>query len=505
MSGGFAISLLEQAVSHRQHGRLQASETICRKIIGKNPDSQQALQLLGALLLETGRAREAEEVLRRCAAANETSAEVLHNLALSCAAQGEIHEATHLFARAIVLRADYTSAYYNLALALQSSNEPDKAAAVYERVVAMEPNHAEAWNNLGILHHAKGELKEAAEQYRRAIAANPKVESAGANLASALRSLGDREGAKTAFDEVLARNPRDPLANYVLAQIDYRALDVTHSMEKLVMALDEIIEKPHWLNQVAPGTRHVPHYDMARYRHAFEVITERLAAAKIEFSLLCGTLLGAIRGGDFMNHDKDMDFGIEASVTPAMLDAALSVDSRFRRITDLSEDNILPAYRFEGYAAIDFFRLYREDNALWYGLKWQGHLVQWRHQPFGFRDFTFLGIPAKIPDDGERYLRECYGENWRVPDPYFGTWGSPNIVGGFPPICRCIAYANIFKASWSGDRPRALRYCEQALELDPDDKRVAALYDVLRLHSSRLVAPQRSVLETLDDPFDNLA
>lgn len=500
----FAISFLEQAVIHRQQGRLQASETVCREIIANDSQNQQALRLLGALLLETGRPKEAEDVLRGCAAADETSAEVLHNLALSRAAQGYFEEAAHLFARAIVLRADYTSAYYNLALALQSSGETEKAASVYQRVVAMEPNHAEAWNNLGILQHAKGALKEACDHYKRAIAANPQVESAGANLASALRSLGDREGAKAAFDDVLARNPRDPLANYVLAQIDYLAGDATHSTEKLILALDEMIENPRWLGHAAPVVGHVPHFDIARYRQAFEAVVERLAAAKIDFSLLCGTLLGAIRDGDFIRHDKDMDFGIEASITPAMLDAALSADPRFSRITDLSEDNVLPSYWFDDYSAIDFFRLYRENDTLWYGLKWRGNLVQWRHQPFGYRAFTFLGVPVKIPDDPERYLRECYGENWRVPDPYFAAWASPNIVGGYPPVCRCIAYANIFKASWSGDRTRALRYCEQALELDPDQTRVAALHALLRSHSSRLTGPQRSLLETLDDPFDNL-
>jgi Flp pilus assembly protein TadD len=496
--------LLEKAVVHRRQGRLQASETICRAIIADDPDNQQALQLLGALFLETGRPHEAESVLRKCAAADESSAEVLHNLALSRAAQGELHEAAHLFARAIVLRPDYPSAYYNLALALQAQGEADKAAAVYRRVVALEPNHAEAWNNLGILSHAKGELKEACEHYKRARAANPDVESAGTNLASALRALGDHEGAKAVFDGVLARNPRDPLAHYVLAQIDYIAGDVAHSTEKLALALDALVEKPRWLGHAAPGVRQVPHYDMTRYRQTFEAVVERLNAAKIDFSLLCGTLLGAIRDGDFIRHDKDMDFGIEAAVTPAMIDAALSPDPRFRRTGSLADDNILPSYYFEEYAAIDFFRLYREEDFLWYGLYWGGILVQWRHRAFGYREFTFLGLPVKIPDDSERYLRECYGENWRTPDPYFATWASPNTVGGFPPVCRCLAYANIFKASWSGDRDRALRYCEQALVLDPQDKRVAALRDMLRAQSSRFGSAQRSVLEALDDPFDNL-
>lgn len=76
-----------------------------------------------------------------------------------------------------------------------------------------------------------------------------------------------------------------------------------------------------------------------------------------------------------------------------------------------------------------------------YGLHWRGHLVQWRHQPFGYRDFTFLRLPVKISSDSECYLRECYGKNWRESAPYFVEWTSPNMVGGFPPAVlplRCL-------------------------------------------------------------------
>jgi tetratricopeptide (TPR) repeat protein len=494
---------LEQALDERRLGRRDASEATCRAILAAEPGEPRALGLLGALLLEAGRAGEAEDVLRRRLSAGDPTAETLHNLALARAAQGQFGEAAVYFSRAIVQRPGYVSAYYNLALALQAEGEADKAAAVFQRVLELEPDHAQAWNNLGILHHGKGELAEAKDCYRRALAADPEVQTTRANLAGVLRSLGDRDGARAVFDEALAHNPRDPLAHYILAQLDYIQGDVDAATKKLAVALGELIGTTGWLVHAVAGARRIPRYNMARYRECVAAVLNATSAAGIEACLLCGTLLGAIRDGDVIGFDKDTDFGIDASVTPAMLDLALSKDERFRRVGSLADDEILPCYFFEG-VPVDFFRLYREGETLWYGMRWRGHLIQFRHRNFGLRDFPFLGLPARIPDDSERYLVEVYGEAWREPDPYFAAWASPNIVGGFPSVCRCVAYANIFKAAWSGAGARASRYCEQALMLDPGDQLVADLLQVLSTHASRLAAPQGTFLDVPDDPFDQL-
>lgn len=500
--GAGPITSIQQALEDRRLGRREASEAACRAIIETEPDHAQALQLLGALLLEAGRAREAEDVLRQSLARDDASADVLHNLGLARAIQGDFHGAAGLFARAIVQRPRYVSAYYNLALALQVDGEADKAAAVYQRVIALEPGHAPAWNNLGILHHGKGELDEARDAYQRALAANPEVETTRANLASIFRSLGDPARAKALFEEALEHDPRDPLAHYILAQLDYIQGDVGHAIEKLAVALDELIARRGWLAHAAAGSRWILHYPIEEYREALATAVELTSAAGIEVCLLCGTLLGAIRDGDFMAHDKDIDLGMDASVTPAMLDAALSKDPRFRRYAGLEDDNVLPCYFFKRIP-IDFFRLYREAGELWYGLRWRGHLVQWRHSDFALRDFTFLGVQTRVPEDSERHLREVFGEGWRTPDPYFAAWASPNIVGGLPPVCRCLAYANIFKAAWSGGAVRALRYCEQALALDPGDARISRLRELLISHASQLSAPSPGAcLQMPDDPFD---
>ncbi len=500
LAAGAPISSIHEALAERRAPRHGAGEAICRCILADEPENLPALRLLGALLLEAGRPGEAEFVLRQCLARDGSAADTLHNLGLARAATGDFREAAYLFARTARQQPDYVSACYNLALALQADGDADRAATVYERVIALQPDHARAWNNLGILHHGRNELEAACRCYRRALQADPAIETTRANLASALRALGDAAAAAALFDDALRRDPQDPLAHDILAQTDYLAGDMERATGKLCVALHALITRGGWLTHAAAGSRAIPLIDSESYREALVAVLELTSTAGFEVCLLCGTLLGAIRDGDIIRHDKDIDFGIDSSVTPAMLDAVLSKDDRFRRMTSLADETVLPWYASKNIA-LDFFRLFREDDSLWYGLVWHGHLVRYRHRNFHLRDFTFLGVATRIPADSERYLVEAYGEGWRTPDPYFAAWASPNIEGGFPPVCRCLAYANIFKAAWTGDAARARRSCEQALALDAGDTRVAALRDILTTHAARLTMPQGSFLPAAGDPF----
>jgi Flp pilus assembly protein TadD len=500
------MTMIEQAIAARQQGHFEAAEKACRAIVMDQPDNCPALNLLGVLLLETGRPAEAESVVRKSLELEPDSHAALHNLGLALGATGRPEQALHYFARAIVYRPDFVDAYYNLGLALQTCDRAEEAAAVYGRAIQIKPDHAHALNNLALLHHVAGRSMEAIALYRRALAADPDIETTRANLAGVLFASGEKDEAAAIFREALTRNPRDPLANYSLAQVDFQAQDIVASTQKLVAALEGLRGNDGWLRHVSPSASQIPTYDTARYREALGSVMQLLADAGLEACLFGGTLLGALRDGDFIAFDKDMDFAIDASVTPAQLAAALSRDLRFRRTTGLADDAVLDCYFFNDNVAIDFFRLYPEEETIWCGLHWRGQLVKWRHRRFGLKDHSFLGVPTKIPEDPEFFLVEVYGDDWRTPNPYFAGWASPNMDGGFPPVARCMAYANIFKAAWSGDRLRAVDLCRQALALDPGNILVADIRDrmIAAQPASGPSSPQAAVLGTLDDAFDDL-
>ncbi len=500
---GAGVARIEDVLAARRRGLPAAAESACRELIADNPQNVEALNLLGALALEAGRAKDAQDVLRRSLAIQEDQPDTLFNLGLALGAGGDPHEASHVLARAILKRPGFADGYYNLGLALQSCGNDDKARLVYERAILLDARHARALNNLALLHHRANRLADAVTHYRRALAADPELPTVRANLGSALLSLGQRGEAEAVFAEALVHDPRDPTANYVLARLALNRGAVEDSIAKLTTALYALRDSDGWLQHGSPMVRRLPVRDVEAYREALRITVEVLEAAGIEACLLCGTLLGAVRDGKILSFDKDIDLGIDSSVTPERLDAVLSAAGGYVPTKPVRADDVIPAYFYNG-VPIDFFRLFREGATVWYGLEWYGHPVRWRHADFTLKDFEFLGVRTKIPVHPERYLTEAYG-NWHKPDPYFGTWSSPNMDDGFPLVARCMAFENIFRAAWVGDRDWAAAACKQFLGLDPSEMLVADLRDKIAAAPPLASTAQAAVLPSFDDPLDDLA
>jgi hypothetical protein len=208
---------------------------------------------------------------------------------------------------------------------------------------------------------------------------------------------------------------------------------------------------------------------IAQFPEALRAAMRCLGAAGIEVFLTAGTLLGAIRDGDFIGFDKDIDLGVSAKVPMERIARALSADPDFEGNWAPGRDGILYCWCWRQSVAIDFFRFYEEGDTVWYGLYRHGRLIKWVHRPFGLTDFTWHGMKTRIPENSEFFLEEVYGPGWRIPDPDCGQWACPNIEGGFPSVCRHAALADIFMALWKCQIKRARHLCLQALELDPDD------------------------------------
>jgi hypothetical protein len=229
-------------------------------------------------------------------------------------------------------------------------------------------------------------------------------------------------------------------------------------------------------------------YDIASYPEALHAVTQRLAAAGIEPFLIGGTLLAARREGTFFAHDKDVDIAVMSDVTPTMLDQALAADPDFERTTGLSDDVVLPNYWFKRRIAVDVFRFFRQGDTFWCGVPVRGRTLKWLHRPFRLVETQWLGARVKMPENSDFFLAECYGRDWRTPNPYFAMWASPNIEGGFPPLARCLAYGQMFRAVFTGHRTKALSLCAQALALDATDTLIRGL----REHLAAAPVPGRS-------------
>lgn len=142
---------------------------------------------------------------------------------------------------------------------------------------------------------------------------------------------------------------------------------------------------------------------------ALSAIKQCLDKAAIPFFLISGTLLGCIREGKLLGHDKDIDIGVWEAHTINVLADVIRGSGAFYILPTYSPD-ILVVRHVNG-VTIDIFRHYREPDDYWHA----GGKCCWHNSPFELAHHHFLGDEYLIPKDYETYLTENYGDDWRVP------------------------------------------------------------------------------------------
>ncbi|MBB3322575.1 LicD family protein [Atlantibacter sp. RC6] len=140
----------------------------------------------------------------------------------------------------------------------------------------------------------------------------------------------------------------------------------------------------------------------------------------IEFFLISGTLLGCIRNGQLLSHDKDIDVGIWYNSERNNLINILSSSGYFEFHAFRSQ-HVIRIKHVNGIS-IDVFYHYKEQDNYWHG----GVKLKWNNTPFLLKDHRFLGVVFKIPENYDLYLTENYG-NWKIEQKDFDSaFGTPN-------------------------------------------------------------------------------
>ena len=219
--------VLALAEQHRQAGRLQAAEDLCRQILQAVPGHAETLHLYGIIAHQAGNLPAAIDLVRQ-AIASDGRVPLYHcNLGEMCRLAGRLDEALAAGRQALALRPDYAEAFNNLGIAHYDRDDYDEAIAHYRRAVALAPAYAEAHSNLGNALRAQKKLEEALPSYRRALELKPGYAEAHNNLGTALRDLKRIAEAEAAYRRALALNPLDPLTlnNLALAVKDLDRFD----------------------------------------------------------------------------------------------------------------------------------------------------------------------------------------------------------------------------------------------------------------------------------------
>lgn len=159
------------------------------------------------------------------------------------------------------------------------------------------------------------------------------------------------------------------------------------------------------------------------YRHILSQTKDALDALDIPFFLSSGTCLGYVRERDFIEHDYDVDVGIEASdFKPQLFDEMNKRGLHLYRILGTLETGMEISFYLEASpvshrAKVDIF--VHKDEGLktcWYTYTVdKAKKLKYCVTKFNLQKVDFLGLKVNVPDPVKKYLEEHYGKDWRIP------------------------------------------------------------------------------------------
>jgi len=201
--------LIDQGLALHQEGRLEEAQVIYQLVLAIEANHFDALQLLGALSIQTKHFTKAVDFLTK----------------------------------ALEIKPDYALAHSNRGLALKELQRLEEALASYDKAIQISPNYAEAYSNRGNVLKELQRLEESLASYDKAIEINPNLAEAHFNRGNALKDLQRLEESLASYDKAIELKP-----NYSEA-FSHRGnvLKDLHRLEEALASYDKAIEnKPNY-------------------------------------------------------------------------------------------------------------------------------------------------------------------------------------------------------------------------------------------------------------------
>ncbi|MGI6669383.1 MAG: tetratricopeptide repeat protein [Acetivibrionales bacterium] len=197
-------------------GRLEEAEAELRHSLKFQPDSTEALNMLGKVLMKLDKPDSAIKIFDQVLRINPDDFQAWYGKAGVYLRLERWKAAVAAYNEAIRIRPDSYGSYYNMGVALDEIGKRNEAIKAYGNAIKLCPDFKEAYNNLGIALCMLGRHEEALEVYEEGIKRNPGEYSLYFNMGMCCYEAGRYDEAISAYRTALELKPDELEIYYYL-------------------------------------------------------------------------------------------------------------------------------------------------------------------------------------------------------------------------------------------------------------------------------------------------
>lgn len=232
--------ILERANSAIVARDFTYAEKLLMNLLRQNPDTPEALELLGSVYLRADRFENALSIYKKLAEIHPGNAEILSNLGSIYRRLGKYEESIAALLEAKKTGDDVETVLYNLGNTYKQMGNYAEAALCFSDVIERKPDDVLAYNHLGSIHALSGRHDLALQAYRRGLQIDPNHPFIHYNMAHSYETLARPIEAAAEYNAALKTKPGWLDALHDLAVFYIRQKDEPSSVATLrrILAVD---------------------------------------------------------------------------------------------------------------------------------------------------------------------------------------------------------------------------------------------------------------------------
>ena len=180
---------MQRAISAYQSGQFAEAAKLCEAVLRADPRHLDAINMLGALALQSGNGAAALGHFSRAVEVAPDFAEGLNNRGVVLQQMKRWDEALASFERALAIQPGFVDALYNRGVVQSEMKQWDDALQSYGRALELDPRNARVHNNRGNVLQKLKRWSEALQAYESALEMRPGYPEALNNRGAVLREL----------------------------------------------------------------------------------------------------------------------------------------------------------------------------------------------------------------------------------------------------------------------------------------------------------------------------